>query len=53
VIEELEPPPKGKKNKKDKGDPALRCAVCKSQFESRNQLMKHLKETGHAVAPGR
>jgi hypothetical protein len=45
--------PKGKKGKKgqEKGDPSLRCGVCKMQFDSKNKLMKHLKETGHALAP--
>lgn len=41
-----------KKSKKlDKSDPSLKCSVCKSQYESRNKLMQHLKDTGHAMAP--
>ena len=32
-------------------DPTLKCQVCKIQLDSKNKLMKHLKETGHAVAP--
>jgi DnaJ family protein A protein 5 len=31
----------------------LRCAVCKFRADTRNQLFKHLKDTGHAVAPRR
>ena len=36
------------KKGKEKGDPALRCDKCKVQYETRNKLMQHLKESGHA-----
>lgn len=39
---------KGQK-KKEKED-SLICNVCQTQFESRNQLFKHIKQTGHARA---
>ena len=29
----------------------LRCSVCGRKCDSRNQLFKHLKDSGHAVAP--
>lgn len=30
---------------------SYKCTVCKSSFTSRNQLFKHVKEKGHALAP--
>jgi DnaJ family protein A protein 5 len=32
------------------GEEGLLCHVCKVSFGSRNQLFKHIKETGHALA---
>jgi hypothetical protein len=31
------------------GEEGLLCHVCKASFATRNQLFKHIKETGHAV----
>ncbi|KAI8367800.1 hypothetical protein EDC96DRAFT_146511 [Choanephora cucurbitarum] len=32
------------------GSPETACNVCAEQFETRNQLFAHIKETGHALA---
>ena len=32
------------------GEEGLLCHVCKASFATRNQLFKHIKETGHALA---
>jgi DnaJ family protein A protein 5 len=40
--EQLDPPPKTHGS-------AFSCKKCKTDFSSKNQLFKHLKETGHAV----
>jgi DnaJ family protein A protein 5 len=40
-----------KKNKKSKGKEkdSLKCEVCREVFASRNQMFKHIKQTGHAA----
>ncbi|KAG0366346.1 DnaJ domain-containing protein [Gamsiella multidivaricata] len=35
----------------DSGESALKCRICSTDFESKNQLFSHIKETGHALAP--
>lgn len=40
---------RSKKDKSENGDALMRCNACNKDYSTRNQLFKHINESGHAV----
>jgi len=49
-IQQVEFEKKGRKKEKNTKSELFLCNICNSQFQTRNQLFKHIKNSNHALA---